>query len=156
MVEAATIPANVSIEDLRSGADATSVTVTLTNAQVLGMYAAPVELLPAPDANSMYQLTGATLVNLNTGVAYASGGVLIVQYGSTVHGAGTDALSGTVAATFLTSPTATQVITVGGNVTTTAGSATLGNGIYISNQTGAFTSGTGTLQVLLNFVKIDT
>jgi hypothetical protein len=155
MIEAATIPANVSIEDLRFGqSGGLTAQFTLTNAQVLGMEATPVELLPAPGTNSVYVINKATLVNLNTGTAYANGGAITIGYGTT---AATNALSGTVAATFLTSPTATEIITVAGGVTSaTAGTSLLNEPIYITNATAPFITGTGTLQIQLEYSLITT
>lgn len=147
MLVAATIPANVELWDNRFGNNYGSFTYTLTNTQILNMATTTVQLLPTPGATQYWQVSNANLINLNTGTAYAAGGAIEIGYGSTVA---TNALSGTVAATFLTTPTATQVIEVGSGLTSsTAGTLVLGKGVYI-NSTAAFTTGTGTLQVTLN------
>jgi hypothetical protein len=155
MIEAAVIPANVDIEDLRYGMpDDSGTTVTLTNAQILNMATITVELLPAPNANQYWRVVNADLVNLNTGTAYTGGSAITIGYGSTTP---TNALSGTIAASFLTTPTATEVIQVpGGLLAATAGTAVLGKGIYIGNATTAFAAGTGTLQVTINAALITT
>ena len=123
--------------------------VTLTNAQVLALNATPVLLLPAPGTGLFYDVLKATLVDENTGTAYASGGVLTVGYGTT---AATNALASTVAAAFLTSGTTMQEINESGvlNAVLTAANV-LNQPIYITNATGAFTTGTGTLKVILEY-----
>lgn len=123
--------------------------VTLTNAQILALYATPVQLLPAPGAGLFYHVLKATLVDENTGTAYASGGVLTVGYGTT---AATNALASTVAAAFLTSGTTMQEINESGVLNTVLTAANvLNQPIYITNATGAFTTGTGTLKVILEY-----
>jgi hypothetical protein len=155
LVTAYSFPAGVQLLDLRANGTPSSFTYTLTNAQILGMEAAPVELLPAPDANSFYVITEAVLVNLNTGVAYTGGGAITVGYGTSFS---PDALSGTVAATFLTDPTATAIAALAGSQisapTSTNSSSYLAKGIYISNASAPFAAGTGTLQITLSFIKI--
>lgn len=159
-INAATLLANVSIQD-NSGSAGTSdpqtATVTLTNAQILALHATPVELLPPPDANSFYLVTEAVFVNLNTGTAYTGGGVLEVGYGTAVT---TEALTGTIAATFLTGPTATAIASLAGAQitapTSTNSSTYLAQPIYINNATAAFAAGTGTLQVTLSYIKLST
>ena len=124
--------------------------VTLTNAQVLALYATPVQLLPAPGVGLAYVVNKATLIDENTGTAYASGGAITVGYGTT---ASTSALASTVAATFLTSGTTYQWIAESGvlNSVITAANAT-NQPIYITNATGAFTTGTGTLKVVIEYM----
>jgi len=158
MIEAATQYADVTIQDNGGSAgqsDPQTATVTLTNAQVLGMEAAPVQLLPPTDTNSFYQITQATLVNLNTGVAYANGGAITIGWGTTT--ATTQALSGTIAATFLTTPTSAYTISLAGVETASSAlSGYLAKGIWITNATAPFITGTGTLQITLQYIKIYT
>lgn len=154
-INAATLLANVSIQD-NSGSAGTSdpqtTTVTLTATQINTMFTTPVELLPAPDANSFYLITEAVLVNLNGGTAWTSGGAITIGYGSSSP---TQALTGTIAATFLTSPTVSEVISeAGAQLSAAALSTVAAKGIYITNATGVFATGTGTVQVTLSYIKV--
>lgn len=154
MVEAATVAAGVSIEDLRTGGEQNDVTVTLTAAQVNTMYTTPVELIPAPAAGSFIVVQQAILVNENGGTAWTSGGAITIGYSNANPGS-PDALTGTIAATFLTSPTAKQIITLAGAQIATALESTVDAlGIFISNATGVFATGTGTLKVRLLYTVV--
>lgn len=153
MLASAVVPAGVTIDDNRGGAGLAVSTITLTNAQILALNTTPVQLLANADANSMYYVTQAVVVNLNTGVAYASGGAIEIGYGTTT--VTTEALSGTIAATFLTTPIVPHVITLAGaQIADTTASTYAGKGIWINNATGNFTTGTGTLSVTLSYVKV--
>jgi hypothetical protein len=154
MFEAATIPANVSIEDLRTGGEQNSATLTLTATQVNTMFTTPVELLPAPGATAFYVIDQAIFINENGGTAWTAGGAIEVGYGSSVT---TEALSGTIAATFLTSPVVTQILTLAGaQIASSTASTYLNQGIYINNATQLFATGTGTLKVKLLYSVVNT
>ena len=122
--------------------------VSLTNTQVLGMEAAPVLLLPAPGAGNMYILN-AVVENANTGTAYANGGVIGLFYSSTASAA--NEATGTLAATFLTTPTVTTEGYLGSTITAVPGSSALNGAIYISNLTAPFITGTGTINLQLRY-----
>ena len=156
MIEAVTDAANVSINDLRTGGETNEATLTLTAAQVNTMYTTPVELLPAPAAGSFYVVQQAILVNENGGTAWTSGGAITIGYSNANPGS-PNALTGTIAATFLTSPVAKQIITLAGAQIATALESTVDAlGIFISNATGVFATGTGTLKVRLLFTIVTT
>jgi hypothetical protein len=154
--EAAVEPANVSIWDLRSGGQQNELTLSLTAAQVNTMFTTPVELLPAPPAGSFYVVQQAILVNENGGTAWTSGGAITIGYGNANPGS-PNALTGTIAATFLTSPTVKQILTLAGAQIASAAESTVDAlGIFISNATGVFATGTGTLKVRLLFTLATT
>ena len=155
MVEAATLSTGVSIQDNRSAGEVTDTTVALTAAQVNTMFTTPVQLLPPPAAGSFYVVTQAILINENGGTAWTSGGAITIGYSNANPGS-PNALSGTIAATFLTSPTVKQIITLAGAQIASAAESTVDAlGIYISNATGVFATGTGVLKIRLiyNVVK---
>lgn len=142
---AATIPSGVSIIDNRSGrgGGVVNITTTLSNAQILALNGTPVQILPAPGATSAWDVIDMVLENKNTGVAYANGGAIQLSYGS-----GTSVpASATVAATFLTSPTAAQMIKVAGALASTAATSVLNKAINITCASAEFITGTGTMIV---------
>lgn len=145
---AATLPGGVSLVDNRLGSGPVSVTTVLTNAQILALNTTAVKLAPAPGSGYFWNVIKATVVNENTGTAYASGGAITIGYGPT--SGLTQALSGTIAATFLTSPTVAQVIQLAGAYLASSTESTYDNQpLYINAATGNFTTGTGTLKVTL-------
>ena len=154
MIEAATVPAGVSIQDNRTGGEVTDVTVSLTAAQVNTMYTTPVELIPAPAAGSFVVVQQAILVNENGGTAWTSGGAITIGYSNANPGS-PNALSGTIASTFLTSPIVKQILTLAGAQIASAAESTVDAlGIFISNATGVFATGTGTLKVRLLYTVV--
>ncbi len=81
-----------------------SVAVTIPNAQVLTLHSVGVTLVPAAGAGSYLEFVSMTLENVFVTAAYTGGGAIGVDY----TGPGGTAASATVAATFLTTPTANQ------------------------------------------------
>ena len=119
-------------------------TGNLTAAQINGMYAAPIPLVSAPGAGFGLIADSIYLEGVWGTVAFAAGAAIALQYASTVHGAGTNALSTTVPATFLTTFAANQYTTVISADIAVVASANFTNvGLYLSNITQAFTTGTG-------------
>lgn len=120
--------------------------VAITAAQWNGMYAAPKLLIAAPGANTLIVVHRAELVMTFVSAAYASGGVVGLQYDSTVHGAGVAASNTEAAADFFaTASTTFQFNGVSGNtVAISPFTTTVNKGLYISNLTGAFTTGDST------------
>lgn len=119
----------------------TTATVTLNTAAVTGAYAAPALLVAAPGAGKTICIQEATVYTASTGnTAYATGTAPVIQYDTTVHGAGTAATS--ALATGDLTASASQVK----NLTSPTGALTAitNKGIYFSNATGAYTAGTGT------------
>ena len=128
--------------------------VTLSAAQVLAAYATPQLLIGAPGAGKVIVILD-SLLYTNVGTVFAGGGVGVVQYGATVHGAGTQAIDATIPAADITAA-ASQVYVQYGPVTTTVLTAVSNAGIYFSNQTGAFTGGANsTLTFNLQYMIIN-
>lgn len=141
-VTGSNIAAN-SIESGQIGLDVIQhVSIPVTSANILAMYATPVQLIAAGGANTNIIVHKVMFTMTSTATQYAGGGVLEFQIGNTIHGAGT-ATTATVAAAVVNATAGTSYSTVI-PVSYTGTSAT---GLFISNQTAAFTTGTGTAVV---------
>jgi hypothetical protein len=116
------------------------VSVTLTQGQVQGMSATPQQILAAPGAGLSYYVNSCVLINNFNTSAFAGGGVVVLQYANTALGAGLNALSTTFAATVVTGA-ATRWASLAAPNAGTSITATANLGLFLSNQTGAFTGG---------------
>lgn len=114
-------------------------TVAITAAQFNGMYAAPKLLVAAPGANKLLVLDKVQLLMTYGSAAYAAGGVAAVQYDSTANGAGVIASTTLAAATF--QATASTGWNFNAGVVAETFSTCVNKGLYLSNITGAFTTG---------------
>ena len=125
------------------------VSVTLNTSQVTVAYGAPVNLI-AGVSGKVIQIIGASVYTASTGnTAYATGTAPIIQYGATTHGAGTLATGAGFATGDLTAASS-QLRTLPG-IATSALTGQTNVGIYFSNATNNYTSGTGT-NVTFNIV----
>lgn len=117
-------------------------TVAITAAQFNGMYAAPKLLVAAGGANTLLVLDKVELLMTYVSANYAAGGVAAVQYDSTANGAGVIASSTLAAATFQAA--ASTGFVFNGGVVAQTFSTCVNKGFYLSNITGAFTTGDST------------
>jgi hypothetical protein len=150
VLNAAVLPANgtVSILDIRSGNSAIStVTVPITNAQVLAMFTTPIQLVAAPGAGNMINVIDMTVENVFLTAAFAAGGAIQASYGAGV----TTPATATIATTFLTAPAANQVIKVAGALASALSSAVLNTAVNLTCATANFTTGGGSLIVKLRY-----
>lgn len=115
------------------------VAVPLSSANILGMFATPVQLIPAGAAGTNIVVHKAMLTMTTTATQYASGGPVVFQLGSAAAGAGT-ATTASIAAAVVNATAGTSYTTV----IPVSYTGTAATGLFISNQTGAFTTGTGT------------
>lgn len=115
------------------------VAVPITAAEFNGMYAAPIELVAAGGANTLLVLDQVQLAMTYGSANYAAGGVAAVQYDSTANGAGVIASSTLAAATFQAAASTTFTFNPG--VVALPFATTVNKGLYLSNITGAFTTG---------------
>jgi hypothetical protein len=151
--QAATVTPYVALQNLgaiASGSDYTvqHKTVALTAANLIAMYATPVAIVAAQGSGKSIVVTRLIFTITRTATSFANGGAAIFQYGSTTHGGGTQALDSTLASTVLTGAAGTTVTARNGAVISDLAAATIQNaGLYISNATGAFDTGTGTATV---------
>ena len=126
---------------------------TITNAQMLaGIYATPVQLIPAPGANRVIVVTNATISIVYATTQYQNGGAVILQYDNTVHGAGTNTCTGTLAAASVNGATANNFILLVGTTQAWGLNTALGNkGVFISCATGEFTNGDSPLKYSIQY-----
>jgi hypothetical protein len=126
--------------------------VAMTAAQFNGMYAAPVLLVAAPGANKMIIVNNIQLVMTYGSAAFAAGGVVAAQYDSTANGAGVNASTTEAAADFF--QTASTVFKLGQGLVLSPFSTCANKGIYLSNLTQAFTTGTGSSFIVKTNYKV--
>lgn len=136
--------------------------VAITAAEFNGMYAAPKLLIAAPGANKLIVVDRMELVMTFVSAAYAAGGVVAAQWDSTINGGGQHATNTEAAADFFAAASSAFLF-VGnsGNAATTDGglvplAANVNKGLYLSNKTGAFTTGDGTWVAKIHYRIIAT
>lgn len=118
-------------------------TFSLTAAQFKGMYATPVSVLAAPAAGYV-NIVDSVYMNMTYGTTqFAAGGAVGLQYGNTDHLGGQPA-SSTEAATDYTGAAANAIFRIDGMTNTAISSDAIATAIYISNASGAFTTGDST------------
>lgn len=142
-----TITATAGVLSVAAPSPFSSITLTLTNAQILTLNSIPVQFLAAPGAGNLITVMGAVFENLNTGVSYVNGGTLQFDYAS-----GATA-SGAVPVAFMANPTTTQLYFLAASSTSSSQGVTLANSVnqalnLLANSSN-FTVGTGTLRVTL-------
>jgi hypothetical protein len=117
-------------------------TVSITAAQFNGMYATPKLLVAAPGANKLLVLEQCQLLMTYGTAAFAAGGTAAVQYDSTANGAGV--IASTTLANTVFQPTASTGFTFNKGVVAETFSTCVNKGLYLSNISGAFTTGDST------------
>lgn len=134
-----------------------SSSTTLTAAQFIAGYATPITVLSAPGANRMYTNVSASYILTYGSAQFASGGATGLQYGTTANLGGTKVTATTAAAAInaLTANSAWSQVPV--TVVPVALATAVNAPITLSNDTGAFTTGTGaSLLVVVNAQVIAT
>ncbi len=125
----------------------------ITAAQFNGMYATPVALVPAPGANKLIVLDRMELIQTYGSAAFAAGGVVAAQYGATINGGGPAASNTEAAADFQV--TASNTYLFNGAVGAKPFSTTVNQGLYLSNASGAFTTGNSTFVAKVHYHVIN-
>jgi hypothetical protein len=129
---------------------ATTATVSLTAANITGMYATPVSILAAPGAGKIIIIDSIQWDYAYSTAQYTAGGLITAQYGSTAHAGGVVCTLGIAAATFNGLAANGQLYDVatsfGG-----ANTAVENTAIYMSNATQAFASGSGTVTLYIRY-----
>jgi hypothetical protein len=129
--------------------------VPMTAAQFNGMYAAPFEILPAPGANKLHVIDRVMLEIDYGGAQFANGGVFGLQYDADVHGAGIGA-SATAAAAVAIAWAADSTFMLQGACPSSGAVDTVNKSICMSNLTGAFDTGTSTVDVHIWYATVTT
>lgn len=115
------------------------VAVAITAAEFNGMYTTPKLLVAAPGANKLLVLDKVQLLMTYVSANYAAGGVVAIQYDSTANGAGVIASTTLAAATFQAAASTGWNFNAG--VVAETFTTCVNKGFYLSNVTGAFTTG---------------
>ena len=137
MLAAATVGSTVSIEDQRGGVatQANTVTVALTNVNMLALNATPITVVPAQGAGTLIEIVSMVFDAKFKTAAFAGGSAIGLKYGA----AGT-ACSATIATTVLTSFSADQSILVAGALAVTVNSSILNTAVVIQAASTEFTN----------------
>jgi len=132
-----------------------TVTVAVSAAEFNGMYAGPKLLVAAGGANTLHIVHDVVYEVNYVAAQFASGGVVAVQYDLTANGAGT-AASATVSAATFNGYAADSAVGALGALASAASTTVVNKGLYLSNQTGAFTTGDSTLNVHVTYSTVTT
>lgn len=127
-----------------------AVEVEVTAAQLLAMYATPLEIVPAVTGKAII-VDNVEFDMTRTATAFTGGGVVALQYKNTANGAGTP-VHATIAATVLTGA-AGRVVShrIPVVLSDVAAADIVGAGLFLSNASQAFAAGTGTLRLIVHY-----
>lgn len=148
------LPQNIGTDSFNYNSSVISASVPITAAQFNGMYATPILLVSAPGLNRLIVLNRMELIQTYGSAAFAGGGLVAAQYGATINGAGPAASNTEAAADFQVTASTTYLFNgaIGAKPFTT----TVNQGLYLSNATGAFTTGNSTFVAKLQYITIAT
>jgi len=124
-------------------------TGTLSSAQWQGMYATPVDLIPAPGAGKMVVVVSCSIELVWVSAEYTGGGTVALQYGSAAHDVGPLATATIAASAFTVARVgngANSVAGAAGAIPQAAATSLANTGIYISNGSAAFATGDSTFK----------
>jgi hypothetical protein len=116
----------------------------LSTANILGMYASPITIVAAGGAGTVIDINDITLKMVTTATQFASGGAVTFQY------AGGNAVTNSIASTVVTAGAGTSYTSRAGIDVT----ASVNTAVTVTNGTGAFTTGTGTGQLTIDYKVI--
>jgi hypothetical protein len=123
-------------------------TVPIANAAVLTLFSVGAAIVAAPAAGSYLDVESMILLNIYKTAAYANGGAIQLNYAAA---AVTLPATATVAATFLTSPVANQMIKVAGSLATQLSSSVMAAGLWLTAATADFITGAGSLVCIVKY-----
>ncbi|MFB1501516.1 hypothetical protein [Thiocapsa sp. N5-Cardenillas] len=130
------------------------VAVPISASEFNGMYAAPKLLIAAGGANTLVVLKQAQLLLTYGSAAYAAGGTAAIQWDATVNGAGV--IASTTLANTLFQGTASIGLNLNPGVVTETFSTCVNKGLYLSNISGAYTTGDSDMVLHLWYTVIPT
>ena len=140
----------IAVPSWKLTSDMQTVTIELTAAQIIAMYTTPVLVL-AGVADKAIIVDAVNFDLTGTATHFTGGGVVGVQYDDTANGAGT-LTHADIAASVVTGATAlVKTSRIGLDLSAVATASIDGIGLYISNKTAVFATGTGTASVTVSY-----
>jgi hypothetical protein len=130
------------------------VAVPISAVEFNGMYAAPKLLIANGGANTLLVLKQAQLLMTYNSAAYAAGGTAAIQYDSTANGAGV--IASTTLANTIFQGTVSIGLNLNPGVVTETFSTCVNKGLYLSNISGAYTTGNSAFVMHLWYATIPT
>jgi hypothetical protein len=127
--------------------EARTASVSLSAANLIAMNGAPVAILAAPGSGKAIVVDRILFKMVTTATAFTSGGT--VQFNYTGGSVATHA--GTIPAAVVTAGAGTSYTELGPAVATNGTTLTANVGVSITNNTGAFATGTGTAVVYIEY-----
>lgn len=119
-----------------------TVSVTLTNTQFNGVFATPFEIVAAPAAGNMVVITAWQMFYVYGGTnAFTGGGTVVLQWGTTANGAGTNVMN-TMPGTNFTGFAKSMSTQTAVSRSALSKASFDGLSVCLSNQSAAFTTGT--------------
>lgn len=118
----------------------------LTAAEIIAMYAAPIEVVPAVSGKAIF-VESVEFDITRTSTQFTGGGVVNLQLANTANGAGTKVHADIAASVVTGTAGETRTYRIPLVLSDIAVASIEGIGLYISNQTAAFAAGTGTARV---------
>jgi hypothetical protein len=128
--------------------DIKSTSGVVANAGVLTLHGTPVSVLPAQGAGTIIEVISLVLENQFLTGAFTGGSAIGLYYGTSASGV---LASATAASTFLTSPTANEIILLAGALGANLSSAVLNTGLVLTAASTEFAAGGGALAYRLRY-----
>lgn len=142
---------NLSVLSGVSSLTAQQALVSLTAANLKAMYTTPVQIVAAPATGKAIVVEKIIFEITTTATGFANGGIVVFQYDTTAAGAGTLVHAGSIPASVITAGAGTTVTGLWAASGSNGLTIPTAKGIYISNQTAAFITGTGTAKVWISY-----
>jgi hypothetical protein len=122
-------------------------TILIPNASVLTLFGTGSVLIPAQGAGTIIEVVEMFVENVFLTAAFTAGGAIQASYGAGV----TNPATATIAATFLTSPAASQVVKVAGAIASVLRGTIQNVAVNLACATQEFATGAGSLIVKVAF-----